>query len=268
MSAISFAGRSTVNRLHRTVQRNISRQHAQARFESSKPNTTPSRNVSTVASEASKQRLIPEWAEPLMAPFLAYGRMQHRSPLLTQLSTTSTIFFLGDLSSQAVASEGFTKKDYQPSRGLRALAIGATVAIPSYKWFNFLGRNFNYASKFRSILTKVLINQLVYTPLFNSYFFGLQSLLSGSTRQEAKERVVRTVPVSWANSWKVWPAVMSFNFMYIPMQYRSVFAGVIAVGWQTYLSWLNLKFEGVEEKKTAARSNAAAVSKFGKHTHS
>jgi hypothetical protein len=27
--------------------------------------------------------------------------------------------------------------------------------------------------------------------------------------------------------------------MYIPLQYRSIFGGVIAIGWQTYLSLLN-----------------------------
>ena len=51
------------------------------------------------------------------------------------------------------------------------------------------------------------------------------------------------MPVSWKNSWKVWPAVTAFSFTFIPWQYRNIFAGVIAIGWQTYLSWLNRREE-------------------------
>lgn len=103
----------------------------------------------------------------------------------------------------------------------------------------YLDRSFNYPSLLLSLSTKVLISQLVFTPVFNSYFFGMQSLLAGSSLAQTTERIWSTVPTSWVNSWKVWPAVMAFNFAYVPVQGRALFAGVVAVGWQSYLSWLN-----------------------------
>ena len=103
----------------------------------------------------------------------------------------------------------------------------------------YLGTVFNYPSKFLSLATKVVVNQIVFTPVFNSYFFGMQSLLSGDSISDAWERIKRTVPTSFVNSWKLWPAVTAFNFTYISPQYRALFAGVVAVGWQSYLSWLN-----------------------------
>lgn len=106
-----------------------------------------------------------------------------------------------------------------------------------------------------SLVTKVTVNQIVFTPTFNSYFFGMQALLSGDSLEEAWERIKRTVPTSFVNSCKLWPAVTAFNFTYIQPQYRALFAGqslrgnlstyadiytgVVAVGWQSYLSWLN-----------------------------
>ena len=189
--------------------------------------------------------------------------MQSRSPYMTQLSSSLTIYFLGDLSAQYVTSKTSTvpvssdanedatitttQFDYQPDRSLRALVIGGISSIPSYNWFLWLGRNFNYPSHALSICAKIVVNQSVFTPLFNSYFFGMQSLLQGNTLQETKRRIVDTVPVSWRNSWKVWPAVTAFSFTFVPPQYRSVFAGVIAIGWQTYLSWLNTKAAAAEE---------------------
>jgi len=81
--------------------------------------------------------------------------------------------------------------------------------------------------------------QTCFTPVFNTYFFGMQALLSGATLPEAWERITKTVPTSMYNSVKIWPIVMGINFAYVPLAYRSVFSGGIAVGWQTYLSYLN-----------------------------
>lgn len=127
--------------------------------------------------------------------------MQKRRPLLTQWESTLVIYYLGDLSAQVAGTNVFIDGPYEPIRGLRALIIGAIISIPSYKWFLWLGRQFNYKSHTLSIAAKVLFSQMVFTPLFNTYFFGMQSLLSGSTFAETKRRVVETVPVSWKNSW-------------------------------------------------------------------
>ncbi|KAF2173972.1 hypothetical protein M409DRAFT_32448, partial [Zasmidium cellare ATCC 36951] len=171
--------------------------------------------------------------------FRAYNNMQARSPLLTQWETTLIIYFLGDLSAQTVQTNAYTEARYEPIRGFRAMFIGGIISIPSYKWFLWLGRNFNYASHLKSLAAKIVVSQMLFTPIFNTYFFSMQTLLSGGSLKDARDRVVATVPVSWKNSWKLWPAVTAFTFTFIRPQNRSVFAGVVAIGWQTYLSWLN-----------------------------
>ena len=246
-----FANRTTLHRLHQTVQRNIVRNH-QARYESS--NST--RNASTtttsgLSSPLPPTRTIPtqnSWIDPFLRPFRAYGRMQHRSPLMTQFESTLVIYYLGDLVSQTIGTNVFIDGEYEPIRGLRMMLIGALSSIPGYKWFIFLGNHFNYRSHLLSLATKVVVNQTFFTPVFNTYFFGMQTLLSGGSWADAKERVWNTVPVSWVNSWKVWPVVTAINFSFVPWQYRNVFAGVIAIGWQGYLSWLNKR----EEKREGA----------------
>jgi protein Mpv17 len=115
----------------------------------------------------------------------------------------------------------------------------------------FLNSHFNYSSKILSLATKVTVNQIVFTPIFNTYFFGMQSLLSGDSPPEIWERIKRTVPTSIMNSCKLWPAVTAFNFTFIDPQYRSIFAGFIAVGWQTYLSYLNRTAEIAEAAQRA-----------------
>ncbi|KAJ5247443.1 hypothetical protein N7468_002426 [Penicillium chermesinum] len=205
-----------------------------------------------------------------------YARAQQARPYTTQLCSSVIIYLFGDLSAQMFfppeipvpAEEGqqlepgqpqeYMEGSYDPWRTLRHLCVGATSSIPSYKWFMFLHNNFNFSSKALSVLTKVVVQQICFTPVFNTYFFGLHSLLGGATLEETVERVKRALPVSIQNSIKLWPAVTAFSFMYVPPEFRNVFSGVIAVGWQTYLSWLN---------QTAARqvreAEAAAAAQLG-----
>ncbi|KAI8939572.1 hypothetical protein NX059_003336 [Plenodomus lindquistii] len=238
-------------------------------------------NIQTTRCHTTKPPKVPEpsqtipgpswlWLEPIYEPFRAYGRVQQRKPYMTQFISSLVIYFVGDLVAQGIAGdaavpvegnvvvgEGSSDADEKGwvqqwsdnrdwSRTGRAIIIGGLSSIPSYKWFLWLGNNFNYGSKILSLSTKVVVNQALFTPLFNSYFFGMQSLLSGASLSDCAERIKNTVPTSWINSCKLWPIVTAFSFTYIPIQYRSIFGGVIAIGWQTYLSLLNQRAAALE----------------------
>ncbi|KAK1623125.1 hypothetical protein BDP81DRAFT_454824 [Colletotrichum phormii] len=172
---------------------------------------------------------IPLWQRlgPLTRAGEGYARAQRKRPLTTQFISSLVIYFCADLSAQNMSGN-----DYNPERTMRSLIIGAISSIPSYKWFIFLSQNFNYASRLLSLATKVVVNQ---------------SFLAGDNFDQIIDRIRQCVPVSIVNSCKLWPAVTAFSFSFIPMEYRSVFSGVIAVGWQTYLSFLNRQAEVVEE---------------------
>lgn len=182
---------------------------------------------------------LPLWQRlgPVSGAINAYGRTQRKRPWATQLGTSLVIYFFGDMAAQNIGGE-----DYNPSRTARHLTIGAISSIPAYSWyqvipnhardhslmkarFMYLHRSFNYPSHLLSLAVKVGVNQIVFTPIFNSYFFGMQSFLAGDTMPEVWERIRNTVPTSIVNSLKLWPAVTAFNFTYIQPQYRALFAG-------------------------------------------
>lgn len=103
------------------------------------------------------------------------------------------------------------------------------------------------------------MNQTLFTPLFNTYFFGLHSLLSGASVAETVTRIQNTVPISVVNSCKIWPAVTAFMFAFVPVQYRNIFGGSIAIGWQAYLSLLNQRAARKEGGEEEAASTVAVV---------
>ncbi|KAI1116941.1 hypothetical protein F5Y14DRAFT_405820 [Nemania sp. NC0429] len=205
---------------------------------------------------------LPFWQRlgPLTRAGQAYARAQRARPWVTQVASALLIYLCADFGAQRLGSSGSRNRadedgvdddaagrSHDWARTARSLAIGGTAAIPSFIWFTFLSRSFNYPSRVLSIAVKVTVSQLVFTPLFNVYFFGSQALLSGDSPGEAWRRVCNTVPVSFVNSCKLWPAVTALSFAVIPFEYRSLFAGAVGVGWQTYLSFLNGRAERLEE---------------------
>ena len=123
----------------------------------------------------------------------------------------------------------------------------------------FLSRNFNYASTTLSVAAKVAVNQLFFASSFSVYFFSMQALLAGEGIDAAIERVKTAVPVSYANSFKVWPATVAVSMAFLPIEFRAIFGGVVAVGWQTYLCFLNKRAEMEREAEGGQESAVLAT---------
>lgn len=201
---------------------------------------------------------------PLTRAGQAYSRAHERHPWALQVVSAMVVFSLGDFAAQQIGKSGEEtdtemggRTGHDWSRTARALTIGGTMAIPAHLWFTFLAGRFNYPSKLLSVGIKVLVNQLVFTPTINTYFFGAQVILSGGTPAEAWTRIRDAVPTSIRNAWKFWPAVMAFNFAFVPLPFRSQFMGCISVGWQTYLSYLNKRAESLEKARHQLREDRA-----------
>lgn len=171
-----------------------------------------------------------------------YSRQQHRRPYITEICSMVLIYSAGDLCAQIIGGDG-----YDARRTLRSITIGVVIAIPTYTWFRFLGRNFNYSSALVSTLTKVVVNQLIYTNFFNVYFFTAHAVLSGMAIPEVLERVRNTVPTSLSRSFLYWPFVTAFNLTYVQPQSRSVVVAIFSMFWQSYMSWLNARAEKREK---------------------
>ncbi|KHN97203.1 Mpv17/PMP22 family protein [Metarhizium album ARSEF 1941] len=220
-----------------------------------RPNNTKPKTTSPTASAASSPFLPPIWQRlgPLTTAANAYSRSQRNRPYATQIVGAVVIYLCADLSAQGIGG-----REYDPKRTARTLLIGFVAAIPYFHWFRFLSGSFNYASKTLSIAAKVVVNQLFFTPTFSTYFFGAQALLSGETLEATVQRIRDTVPTSWLNSFKVWPAAVAFSMAFLPFEFRSIFSGVVAVGWQTYLSYLNRQAELLEEARMLAEGTVYA----------
>ncbi|KAJ4155507.1 hypothetical protein LMH87_000747 [Akanthomyces muscarius] len=230
------------------------------------PQSSTSTAAASAGADAAAKGAAPTsiWMRmgPLTQVASAFGRAQKKRPYVVQTVSAMVIFIAADVSAQNISGS-----EYDPVRTTRTTFIGALFAIPQYRWFFVLARYFNYKSKALSIAAKVVFNQLTFAVAFPTYFFGMQALLSGESLAGTIQRLQDTVPRSWQNSWKVWPAAMTFNLALVPLEYRALFSGIIAIGWQTYLSWMNrqaelkeaAEYENVQEKEIQVAPVAAAM---------
>lgn len=122
---------------------------------SSPPTTITISNISSASPQAipipASPPTIPIWQRlgPLTWAIQGFGRSQRKRPYLTQFISTLVIYFLGDMSAQAIrmsderskAAEARERGDvpevegnYEPERTAKALVIGAGSSIPTYLW--------------------------------------------------------------------------------------------------------------------------------------
>ncbi|ROV95278.1 hypothetical protein VPNG_08936 [Cytospora leucostoma] len=214
---------------------------------------TPARDIPTPNNTTTNSSTnVPLYLRlgPVTRAVQAYGRAGKKRPWLTQFLTFLTIYSVADVNAQRIGG-----KEYEPERTARAVTIGGLSAVPIYESYLWLNRTFVYRSRVLSVAAQIAFAQAVFTPLFNAYFFGMQALLAGDTAAEVWDRIRRTVPRTVVDSCKLWPFVNVINFSVMPVEFRGVFAGVVAMGWQTYLTWVNRQ---AEEEEDRARAGAGA----------
>ncbi|XP_010212862.1 PREDICTED: mpv17-like protein 2 [Tinamus guttatus] len=110
-------------------------------------------------------------------------------------------------------------------------AIGCSMGPLMHYWYLWLDGAFP-ASGFKSIRTvlkKVLIDQLVASPALGVWYFLGKS---------AATRLMAALLKAERADWCVWPAAQLLNFLFLPPKYRVAYVNVVTLGWDTYLSYL------------------------------
>ncbi|OJD37190.1 integral membrane mpv17 pmp22 [Diplodia corticola] len=129
-----------------------------------------------------------------------------------------------------------------------------TIQGPSWVWLEPVGRPFRAYS--RAQARRPYVVQLLST--ITIWFFGDLSAQMISASEEdsySPTRALRSVFIGSLTSipnyrwfmFLVWPAVTAFSFTFIPPQFRSIFAGFIAIGWQSWLTLLNQRAAAQEK---------------------
>ncbi|XP_046393047.1 protein Mpv17-like [Ischnura elegans] len=174
--------------------------------------------------------------------FRAYQRILMKHPTKVQALQTGVLMGAGDAVAQTLI-EKRNFKEYDFVRTVRFFGIGFCIAGPGLKvWYGFLDKHIaKRKTGPTAVLKKVFVDQAVFAPSFLACFVVLLGTLEMKPWNSIREKLNRDYFDILVSNYKVWPAVQLVNFYFVPLQYQVLFVQIVALFWNTYLSWKTSK---------------------------
>lgn len=203
-----------------------------------------------------------------------YQRSLAVRPIRTKTATAGFIFFSSDLATQFISWEEDDGVSVDFRRALSGAGFGVFGTLYLHYWWGFLeklveARLPSARSKLANTLMKVFIDQGFAAPLYyhNYYFFTnfANPKVSGTNKpgkellfrervQIASDRTRELALPTMIAAWKIWPAVVGFNFYFVPVQNRVLVQNLVLAVWSGYLSYLNHEQDRSKQADAIIRS--------------
>ena len=99
---------------------------------------------------------------------------------------------------------------------------GMTVGILCHHWYSYLDSKLP-GRTLRIVLQKVILDQLICSPLCISSFFLTLGLLEKSSLEDLKKEVKEKAHRLYIAEWVVWPPAQVINFYFLPTRFRVLY---------------------------------------------
>ncbi|KAM9446916.1 peroxisomal membrane protein 2 [Clarias gariepinus] len=162
-------------------------------------------------------------------------------PIITKSVTSAVLSALGNLLSQVLESkkkrkDGQSGKEVDVYGPLRFAVYGLVITGPlSHHFYHLLELLFPASAPF-SLLKRLLLERLIFAPAFLLLFFAVMNTLEGKTHSDLQDKLKARYWPALKMNWKVWTPFQFININYVPVQYRVLFANLIALFWNAYLT--------------------------------
>ncbi|CAB9505246.1 Protein SYM1 [Seminavis robusta] len=181
----------------------------------------------------------------------AYTTALEKRPLTTKMTAAALIFFTSDSATQRLMDP---EESYDIARASSGACFGVVATAYLHVWWGFLETTIGSLvpaarSRLLNTAVKVVIDQGCAAPLYvYSYYILTKSLQDisaqpdrsvGEILDESESRARHMLWPTMLQHWKLWPAVHSLNFYFVPIQHRVLVQNTVLVGWSGYLSHLN-----------------------------
>eukprot|EP00188_Purpureofilum_apyrenoidigerum_P000698 Plantae.Rhodophyta-Purpureofilum_apyrenoidigerum.ctg13263.p1 GENE.Plantae.Rhodophyta-Purpureofilum_apyrenoidigerum.ctg13263~~Plantae.Rhodophyta-Purpureofilum_apyrenoidigerum.ctg13263.p1 ORF type:complete len:208 (-),score=40.90 Plantae.Rhodophyta-Purpureofilum_apyrenoidigerum.ctg13263:118-741(-) len=131
------------------------------------------------------------------------------------------------------------KQMRSPRKLINEFCIGLIIRGPVVHYFHTLldkviFRNVNQKSKL-VVLAKVVLDQVVFAPLFISLYFYVSGLLDDKKFSEITKKIKKELFTVMKGNWSVWVPANIIGYAVIPLNLRVLWGNVINIFWTAYL---------------------------------
>ncbi len=180
----------------------------------------------------------------------AAASLFQRHLLLTNVAISVGLSAAGDLLQQRQeAASGERHKDADsaskpPSSDARSglsraahmgAAFGLTSGVLCHHWYLYLDRAVP-GSGLRVVTRKVLLDQLLFSPVCIAACLGASGVLEGGSLARIREELAHKGLRLYLAEWVIWPPAQFVNFHFLPTRFRVLFDNLVSLGYDVYAS--------------------------------
>ncbi|XP_046612792.1 mpv17-like protein 2 isoform X1 [Neodiprion virginianus] len=153
----------------------------------------------------------------------------------TNIAISVSLSGVGDILEQHYEILQGTWEKWSPVRTSHMAISGMSVGIVCHHWYRFLDRKMP-GRTIGIVLKKVLVDQMVCSPLCIGMFFVTLGILERNTWTEFKQEIRDKAHQLYLAEWIVWPPAQIINFYFLPTRFRVLYDNTISLGYDVYTS--------------------------------
>uniref|UniRef100_A0A3Q4BQG3 Uncharacterized protein n=2 Tax=Mola mola TaxID=94237 RepID=A0A3Q4BQG3_MOLML len=162
-------------------------------------------------------------------------------PVLTKSVTSGILSTLGNLLSQSLearkkAKYGGSVDGIDTAAAIRYAVYGLFITGPVSHYFYQLMELWMPSTDPYCIVKRLLLDRLFFAPGFLLLFYFVMNILEAKGWEHFEKKVRGTYWTALKMNWKVWTPFQFINVNFVPVQFRVLFANMVALFWYAYLA--------------------------------
>nr|XP_046243320.1 peroxisomal membrane protein 2 [Scatophagus argus] len=162
-------------------------------------------------------------------------------PILTKSVTSGVLSALGNLLSQILearkkAKNGGPVNAIDTAGATRYAIYGLFITGPVSHYFYQLMEVWMPSTDPYCIVKRLLLDRLFFAPGFLLLFYFVMNILEAKGWGDFEKKMKASYWTALKMNWKVWTPFQFININFVPVQFRVLFANMIALFWYAYLA--------------------------------
>ncbi|CAL8133145.1 unnamed protein product [Orchesella dallaii] len=158
--------------------------------------------------------------------------------LLTNMCISGSLSAVADCIEQHYEKFKEPERKYDLRRTCNMTAAGLTTGIVCHYWYIWLDNITLRGSPFKIAVKKMLLDQLINSPVTIVTFFATLAVMEGISLWDLRQELRCKSGKIYLLEWVLWPPLQLINFFWLPLNYRVLYVNSISMFEDVFVSYI------------------------------